>query len=159
MGKKITLLHLFVFAIITEAYAQLANKSTLNTIANSINKIYRKPIDKKLVLFSIWVSTDKNSKVDSVYFSEMSPPLTIDMVLDTAEIKTFFKRSSKLEKKFSNTLFIIPILYRPLNNIAAIYLPDLGRDFSNLIPEQAKFRNKKLIVEKPTEITIHETVN
>ena len=157
--KKRIFAGLFFLLLGSKAYSQLADKVILNTVANSIYATYKRPIEKKLILFSIWVSTDKTGKIDSIYYSQIAHPLEIDSIVNRMVIKRDILKHSSYVKGHANSLFVLPILYRPLNDISAIYLPDLGADFSNLIPTQRQFPNKKIIVEKATEITVHETVN
>lgn len=158
--KKILIFIGVLFTLVTSGFAQIKNRGTvINLISNSIFDTYKRPVENKIIMLSIWLSTDASGKIDSVYFSDISAPLSIENVIKTSFIKKEIKEKCAFIKVYPNALIVLPIMYRRPDDLFASHLFELGKDFTNLFPDQSKFPKKKIIVERPASVAVHDEIN
>lgn len=121
-------------------------------VINSMIATYKKPIEKKTILFSIWISVDSKGMADSVAFSKIMHPLQLEDFINPASISAYCKSQKEMFKNYKNSVIVVPIIHFP-DNIATLYLYELGEDFGSLFPLPGQYPGKRLVVNKPSRVS------
>lgn len=126
-------------------------------IINSMIATYKKPIDKKTILFSVWISVDSKGRADSVAFSKIMHPLQLEDFINPTAISAYCKSQKDLFQNYKNSIIVVPIIHFP-DNIATLYLYELGQDFGSLFPAPGQYPGKRLFVNKPSRVSWTEEI-
>lgn len=134
--------------------AQIVEQNDLYKIISSkIHKSYKKPDVHKVIVFSVFLTTNATGIVDSVFFSEVDRPITLEDIIDTKEIKQKYIGAKFKVKDIRNGLVVMPVMIRVLGDIKATYLASLGIDYANLFNVPDKQSKSKIILCKPTVVS------
>lgn len=149
----------FLFTcLIQGAKAQIIEQNDLyNLISAKIHKSYKKPDPQKIIVFSVFLSTNSKGIVDSVFFSNPDGPTLLEDIVDVKEIKQKYIAKKFKTYGIGKSLIVMPVMIRVLGDIKATYLTSLGIDYANLFNVTDTKSKKNIILCKPTVVSFSTT--
>ena len=127
----------------------------LGPIMNSISQTYKTPIDERIIIFSASIFVNDRGVVDSLRFSN-STLGDLSFLLNKKNIIKDYLSRKNLFVNYKNSVIVIPIFYKNMNEYSAKFLVDTSKDFRNLYPKNEEVKGRKLYFARPSVVSVSE---